>query len=341
MIVHYHYYWVWKYVAFAVLAAILPFVALIVLKIFQKFSSGKCRSRVCLKGKTAIVTGGSHGIGYETALSLASRGCRVIIADKCDGAKAVNKIIEYTNNEEVLTKHLDLSSLQSVRKFAKEINDTESRLDILINNAGVGLAGSKHTDDGLQKTMQVNHFGPFLLTHLLTDLLKKSAPSRIIFVSSALAFCSYLSLANLNPPKEQKLTMIGSSFVYGNSKLCNIITANGFAEKLKDSGVTSNSLHPGLVITHIYKKSAKILGWQTVENIFRATILYFYGKNVEEGAQTTIHLAVSNKMKEVTGKHFWDCRAFPMPPGTWNQQFCNDIWEESEKLVNLKETEKI
>ncbi|XP_019876628.2 retinol dehydrogenase 12 [Aethina tumida] len=341
MIIHYQYYWVWKYLAFAVLAVTLPIAGLVALKIIQKLSSGRCRSKVCLVGKTAIVTGGATGIGYETALALASRGCRVIIADKVDATKAINRITQHTNNTNVVLKYLDLSSFQSVRKFAKDINSNESRLDILINNAGVGTAGNKHTDDGLNVTMQINHFGPFLLTHLLTDLLKKSAPSRIIFVSSASAFVNNLSLSNLNPVRDHPLNIIRTSFIYGNSKLCNIITANCFAEKLKDSGVTSNSLHPGLVFTDIYNKSARLLGLETLSNIFKATVVYIYGKSVEEGAQTTIHLACSNKMAGVTGKHFWDCRSFPLPPGAWNKKFCADVWEETEKLVQLKEEEKI
>lgn len=108
------------------------------------------------------------GIGYETALILASRGCRVIIADRKDATKVKEKIIEITQNNDIEVKLLDLTSLQSVRKFAKDITSNEERLDILINNAEVSSLGNKHTDDGLHATMQVNHFGPFLLTHLLT-----------------------------------------------------------------------------------------------------------------------------------------------------------------------------
>lgn len=107
------------------------------------------------------------GLGFQTALVLASRGARVILADKLDGSKAKRKIIEKTHNTNIVTKYLDLASLSSVRKFAQEINASEERLDILINNAGVGTVGNKYTDDGLHPTMQINHLGPFLLTHLL------------------------------------------------------------------------------------------------------------------------------------------------------------------------------
>ncbi|KAJ8977941.1 hypothetical protein NQ317_017409 [Molorchus minor] len=271
-----------KYLAFAAITVSLPIIALIILKIIQKLSAGKVKSLVCLVGKTAIVTGGCSGIGFETALVLASRGCRVILADRSDGARAKKKIIEITHNTNIETKHLDLASLQSVRKFANDINGTEERLDILINNATVGAAGSKHTDDGLNAAMQINHFGPFLLTHLLTDLLKKSAPS-----------------------------------------------------------LTSNSLHPGLVYGDLPLADKHMISFNTLINLARVIVLMIYGKSEEEGAQTTIHLALSNKVKNITGKHFWDCRMFPPPPGAWNSKFCDAIWKKSEELVHLKPEEKL
>ncbi|KAG5898752.1 hypothetical protein JTB14_010962 [Gonioctena quinquepunctata] len=340
MIVH-SYPFYFKYLIFAVVLASLPVIALILLKFIQKFSAGKVRSLVCLIGKTAIVTGGNSGIGFETAVVLASRGCRVIIADRNDSSKAKAKIVSITNNTNIETKLLDLTSLQSVRKFAKDINATEERLDILINNAGVTNFGNKHTDDGLHATMQINHFGPFLLTHLLADLLKKSAPSRIIFVSSALAFCSNLTSENLNQRKGHPLTLLRTSLIYANSKLANVIAANGFAERLKEYGVTSNSLHPGLINTNLFLWSTKHIGLDTLVKLFSSIVLPIYGKNTEEAAQTTIHVALSNQLKHVTGKHFWDCRVFPMPPGAWNEKFCNDIWEASENFVQLKPEEKL
>ncbi|KAJ8920193.1 hypothetical protein NQ315_011854 [Exocentrus adspersus] len=338
MIVYYTYL---KYLAFAVVTVTLPIVALIILKFVQKFSAGKVKSLVCLNGKTAIVTGGSSGVGFETALVLASRGARVILADRKDATNAKNKIIEITHNTNIVTKHLDLSSLQSVRKFAKEINATEERLDVLINNAGVGKVTNKHTDDGLHATMQVNHFGPFLLTHLLSGLLKKSAPSRIIFVSSVFSYCSNLTVENLNYPQGHPLSVFRTSLIFGNSKLANIISSNGFAEKLKEHGVTSNSLHPGLINKPSYVKPGKYFGLQAMAKLARNIVLYAYGKSPEEGAQTTIHLALSNKLKDVSGKYFSDCRVFPLPPGAWNKKFCDAIWEKSEELVQLKPEEKL
>lgn len=107
------------------------------------------------------------GIGYQAALSLASRGCRVILADKDDSSHARDRIIKETNNPNVLSKRLDLQSFKSVRAFAQDIIDTEPKLHILLNNAGVGVTRLQYTVDGLQKTMQVNYYSHFLLTHLL------------------------------------------------------------------------------------------------------------------------------------------------------------------------------
>ncbi|XP_060528550.1 retinol dehydrogenase 12-like [Cylas formicarius] len=337
----YPYYVYLKYIAFAIVALSFPVVGLVLLKLIQKVSAGRCRSLVCLSGKTVIITGGCSGLGLQTALVLASRGARIILADKKDGKAAKSKIVEKTRNTNVVAKHLDLGCLDSVRKFANDINATEERLDVLINNAGVGTAGNQHTEDGLHVTMQINHFGPFLLTYLLTDLLKKSSPSRIIFVSSAAAFISNLSLDNLNYPQGLSPTLLRTTLIYANSKLCNVIAANGFAERLKDSGVTCNSLHPGLVNSSIYLKSAKFVGLKSLALLFRAVVLFAYGKTVEEGAQTTLQLALSNKLKDVTGKHFWDGRVFPMPPGAWNKKFVDDIWTRTEELVKLRPEEKI
>jgi NAD(P)-dependent dehydrogenase (short-subunit alcohol dehydrogenase family) len=185
------------------------------------------------------------------------------MADKQDLTNSRDKIVEATNNCNVVTKHVDFTSLTCVRCFAKEIKEEEERLDVLINNVGVFCLGKERTVDGLQATMQVNHFAPFLLTHLLSgtplrqstspnprpDLLAKSAPSRVIFVSSIGAFFHRLTLANINNPDVSFADGLSSLLVYYNSKLCNIITANGFAKKLKQCRVTCNSLHPGMTAT--------------------------------------------------------------------------------------------
>ncbi|KAF2887693.1 hypothetical protein ILUMI_18480 [Ignelater luminosus] len=139
----------------------------IIIKIFAKLTAGWCKSNAYLGGKTALITGGSTGIGYETALGLAARGCRVIIAHKNEIPHLKEDIIKKTGNSNIVIKHFDMASLESVRELARDINENENRLDMLINNAGVGGWHNCYTKDGLHKSMQINHFGGFLLTHLL------------------------------------------------------------------------------------------------------------------------------------------------------------------------------
>lgn len=150
------------------------------------FAGGVCHSKAKLHGKTVIVTGANTGIGRETALDLAQRGARVILAcrdlDKANAA--ANEIRKTTGNDKVFVKELDLASLKSVRKFAEEFHQTEDRLDILINNAGIMRCPYWKTEDAFEMQLGVNHLGHFLLTNLMLDMLERSQPSRIINVSS-------------------------------------------------------------------------------------------------------------------------------------------------------------
>ncbi|KAJ8868491.1 hypothetical protein PR048_030019 [Dryococelus australis] len=176
------------------------------------------------------------GIGKETARDLAARGARVIMAcrDMKKAEKARDEIVDSTGNRDVVTRKLDLSSFASVRQFAKEVLDTEKRLDILVNNAGVGGTGRKFTEDNILVGMQTNHFAPFLLTVLLADLLKKSAPSRIVTVSS-IAHRSYKF--NINDMNGER--SFNDIKIYCVSKLANILMSNELARRLQGTGNTS------------------------------------------------------------------------------------------------------
>ncbi|KAK9738403.1 short chain dehydrogenase [Popillia japonica] len=302
---------------------------------------GVSRSNTCLVGKTVLITGGNSGIGFETALALAGRGARIVIADKNDATESIRKIAEETSNKNITYKHLDLSSLTSVRKFAKEINKEEPRLDILINNAGASGLGDQLTEDGLQIGMQVNHFGPFLLTHLLIDLLKKSAPSRIIFVSSLCAFFNNLKIENLNSKTRMIFDVCAESWLYGNTKLMNVITAKILGDKLGEFGVTTYSLHPGVVNTPIYRNFSGENALYLWKFFLYTILLPLYGKTPREGAQTTIECALSKEFGKQTGKYYMDCRPFLLPWEVADKKFCAELWRKSEELVQLQESEKI
>jgi len=297
---------------------------------YCKFTNGICRSQKQLNGKTAIVTGANTGIGKETALDLARRGAKVILAcrDMTKGKIVCDEIIAHSNNRNVEVRYLDLTSLATVRKFAKDIIKTESHLEILVNNAGAGGLGREKTVDNLQIGMQVNHFGPFLLTCLLVGLLKKSAPSRIIMVSSVMHKFANFDLNNLNSEKS-----FNDIQVYNCSKLANILVANELSRKLNGTGVTVNSLHPGAVATDIYR----LLPW-----LIRTTINFFVGfvfKNAQEGAQTSIYLAVSDEVEGLSGKYFADCKEAKMSKKAMDKSLAKKLWEKSEALVGLKPKE--
>ncbi|XP_063824580.1 retinol dehydrogenase 14-like [Ostrinia nubilalis] len=280
-----------------------------------------------LVGKVVIVTGGNNGIGFEAAKDLAERGAKVILAcrNADRGTRARDKIIKETENKEVYFKPLDLASFKSVKAFAEDILKNEKRLDILINNAGMFGSGHSTTEDGLLLDMQTNHFGPFLLTSLLLPLLKSSAPSRIVNVSSMAYSFADLDLDNLNFDHGK----YSPYKVYGATKLCNVLMTVELAERLKGTGVTVNSLHPGVIYTDIalnvpLAKYAFIL--------FRP----FY-KTPWQGAQTTTYLAVSPEVQNVSGKYFVDCREKPTTELAGNSETARKLWEISEKLVHIKQ----
>ncbi|XP_069675743.1 retinol dehydrogenase 14-like isoform X2 [Periplaneta americana] len=272
------------------------------------------------------------GIGKETARDLARRGARVILAcrDMKKAEEALKDIVASTGNSNLEAQHLDVSSLASVRKFADHINKTENRLDVLVNNAGVAAINYKLTSDNLLIGMQVNHFGPFLLTCLLIELLKRSAPSRIIMVSSVLHAYAKFDIDNLNSEK-----WFSSTQVYNCSKLANIMVANELARRLKGTGVTANSLHPGAVLTDV---------WRHLSGVTKAivtSVLKVFCKDAVEGAQTTIYLAVSEEVEGVTGKYFVDCKEKQPRRLALNEGIAKKLWEKSEILVGLKPEENL
>ncbi|XP_046635257.1 retinol dehydrogenase 13-like isoform X3 [Daphnia pulicaria] len=232
---------------------LLILVVLGVIKAYLILTTGVCTSTKKLTGKTVIITGANTGIGKETALDLAKRGARVILAcrDPKKAAIAKEDIIRESRNKNVFIRQLDLTSLKSVRKFAADILKSELRLDVLINNAGCATIEKKLTEDGLEVQMQSNHFGHFLLTNLLLGLLKKSAPSRIIFVSSmAHSQTKTLDLNNLNSELSYN-----TGTVYFYSKLCQVLCTRHLAPLVIKSGVTVNCLHPGAVKTEIFRNA--------------------------------------------------------------------------------------
>ncbi|KAK9874728.1 hypothetical protein WA026_005543 [Henosepilachna vigintioctopunctata] len=219
----------------------------------------KSDSLACLNGKTAIVTGGSSGIGYATATLLASRGCKVIIACRRDPTREIENIKKRTGNRNITFKRLNLCSLNSVRTFAEEIKKEEKKIDILINNAGAIHVNQKISEDSLNALMQTNYFGAFLLTHLLVEAMKTSSSARVVFLSSAFAHQHRLNSEYLNI-KEFDNGAFNTYTLYSNSKLCNILAAQEFAKRLKPRGILVNAADPGAAKTAIVPQIKVIEG---------------------------------------------------------------------------------
>nr|XP_053631917.1 retinol dehydrogenase 11-like isoform X1 [Cherax quadricarinatus] len=310
-------------------------VLTLAVKFVYRYQSGRCTSKTRLVGKTAIVTGASAGIGKVTARDLAQRGARVILACRNveKAATVAEDIKKTTGNKDVVVRQVDTSDLTSVRKFAKDILNTETALHILVNNAGLnGFDTKKLTADGLELTMATNHFGPFLLTNMLLGLLKASGPSRVVNVSSVVY--TYGSSLNVDDLNYEKNKYPGSFISYSQSKLANILFTRELAEKLRGTAVTANSLHPGIVATEmIWKGEARL------SNYFFGPLIWFLGKDAELGAQTTIYLAVSDEVNNVTGKYFVDCKESDISDLAKDAGLAKKLWEASEQIVKLKPEE--
>ena len=246
---------------------LVGFVALLlifyyVLRVY-KVNGVPCRSRQRLDGKTVIITGGNTGIGKEVALDLAKRGGRVVIAcrDMRKGATAQKEIKEESGNENVILKKLDLASIQSIHEFTNQVLREEPHIHVLICNAGVMFTPYGRTEDGFELQFGINHLGHFLLTNLLLDRIKESAPSRIVVVSSLAQFTGYLDFDDMMWTKRYN-----PQLAYCRSKLANVMFARELAKRVKGSGVTVCSLHPGTVYTEITRYFFS--GWLIVLKVY-------------------------------------------------------------------------
>ena len=212
------------------------------------FAGGVCRSKALLNGKTVIITGANAGIGKETAVDLARRNARVIMACRSveKGEKAAVEVRKRSESDNVVFMQLDLASLTSVRQFAARVLEEEPRLDVLINNAGVMACPYTKTEDGFEMQFGVNHLAHFLLTNLLLDRLKEAPSARIVNVSSRGYTFGKINFNDLG--SEQSYKPWGA---YGQSKLANILFTSTLAKRLEGTSVTTNVLHPGMVRTNL------------------------------------------------------------------------------------------
>jgi len=273
--------------------------------------------------KTAVITGGNSGIGLETARELVRRGFRVIITGR-DGAK-LEAAARAIGGAEVRVG--DFASLAQVRALAEQLSH-EPRIDVLINNIGVALTERRVTADGNEMMLQVNHLSPFLLTSLLIEKLKASAPARIINVASR----AHLSARDFGFDDFQFAHSYNVGKAYGRTKLYNVLFTRELARRLAGTGVTANALHPGVIRTQI-GMDGDLRG---LANFVWSILVRLRGSPVEEGARVPVYLATAPEVEGVTGKYFSnDCRETEPSALARDDAAARRLWEMSEKLVGL------
>ena len=275
-----------------------------------------------LKGKTALVTGATNGIGLVTARELAHMGAQVTILSrnpaKC-AAVAEKLSAESANPVEFIAA--DLSTLAGIMQAAATFKQRHTRLHILVNNAGAMFTRRKLTSDGYEMTFALNHLNYFLITILLLDILKASAPARIVNVSSGAHLRATLDLDNLQ--SEKSFSSMGA---YGQSKLANVLFTNELARKLEGTGVTANAVHPGFIATGFARNNGLFY------NLGMKLIGLFIRKP-EQGAQTSIYLASSPEVEGVSGKYFVDCKPAETNPLANDQALAEKLWQASLELT--------
>nr|CAH7752542.1 unnamed protein product [Callosobruchus chinensis] len=301
--------------------------AIALLKLYAYLSCGYFHQRVKMEGKTVVITGANGGIGKETAREIAKRGARVVMGCRNleSGKKARDEIAESTNNQNIVVKKLDLSSQRSIREFAEDVLKTEPKLDVLIHNAGTAESKFQLTEDGVELTMATNHFGPYLLTHLLIDLLKRSKPSRIVIVASEL-----YRFASLDPTKINPQSSWFPPYLYYVSKYANICFTLELARRLEGTGVTANCLHPGMIDSGIWRNVPAPFSW-----LVQMVVKGFF-KTPKQGCQTSVYLACSEEVEKVTGKYFMDCAETSLSSGATDESKAKKLWEETEKYIKFK-----
>ncbi|XP_078133958.1 retinol dehydrogenase 14-like [Sander vitreus] len=283
-----------------------------------------------MNGKTVIVTGANSGIGKATAAGIVKLQGRVIMAcrDLRRAEEAAREILQETGSDrsQLIVKQLDLASLSSVHTFCRDIIKEEPRLDVLINNAGVYQCPYAQTEDGFEMQFGVNHLGHFLLTHLLLNLLKQSAPSRVVVVSSKLYKHGHINFEDLN--SEQSYD---KAFAYSRSKLANLLFTRELARRLEGSGVAVNALTPGIVRTNLGRHvHVPVLAKPLFDLLSRGLF-----KSPEEGAQTSVYLACSPDVEGVQGKCFADCKPQVLLEKATDPEVASKLWDMSEIMVGI------
>ena len=284
---------------------------------------------VDMTGKVVMVTGATNGIGQAAALELATMGATVVLIGRNSQklAQTVSDIKRDSGHDNVHSFRADLSVMDEIRTLAATFKQQFDRLDVLLNNAGVILSQRQLSQDGYELTFATNHLNYFLLTHLLLDVLKASAPARIVNVSSdAHRSAAIFDFDNLDGSNAYGM---GGFRAYGQSKLANVLFTRELARRLAGSGVTANAVHPGTINTGFGKNNGGMMG--LVMRVIGPLLL----KSPEEGAKTLVYLASSPEVDGVTGEYFTDCNSVAPSVAAQDDDSAKRLWAISAEMTGL------
>ena len=273
-----------------------------------------------------LITGGNAGIGKATAIALAKKGAKIIIAcrNETKAQAAVSEIKKAAKNEEIYSLICDLASLDSVRNCAQNYRQQFGQLDILVNNAGLITDKLQFTKDGFELQIGVNHLGHFLLTTSLIDLLEKSTEPRIINVSSKAHYKGKIRFDTFNG--EGGAERYNGMAAYGQSKLANILFTKEIINRYPN--ICSHALHPGVVGTEIAGKNDNKTLWRVLWKMLSPVML-----SPTKGAKTSVYLASSREALATNGLYFDKQKAIPPAAIANDAALAKELWEVSEALV--------
>ena len=280
-----------------------------------------------MQNKTALITGGTSGIGHSTAVLLARKGYDIFIVGRSEEAcRLVVDELKAIHPRGNFGYYLcDLLSQAQVRKTAQQIRLAHASLDVLVNNAGGVFASRMLTDEGFEKTFALNHLAYFTLTRELLPLLQAAPHARIVCVSSNSHLKGKIEFDNLQGEKNYFIMS-----QYENTKLMNVLFVKELARRLQGTGITVNGLHPGVVKTKIGNKSKNLLfgtAWQLIAAVA--------GISEERGAATSVYLASSPEAEGVTGRYFYNSKESKVNPIADDESVAKKLWEFSEELTAI------
>jgi NAD(P)-dependent dehydrogenase (short-subunit alcohol dehydrogenase family) len=281
-----------------------------------------------VEGKVCVVTGSNSGIGRETALGLAQKNAKVVMVVRNleRGKRAREEIVSKSLKDNVDLMICDLSSMESIRGFVQAFKTNYERLDVLINNAGAVFYKRQITADGFERTLAVDYLAPFLLTHELLPILKSSAPSRIINISSGFYKSGKIDFNDLQSEKKYRWRT-----AYANAKLMILMFTYELARRLINNRVTVNAVLPGFVATNLGKNS----GSRSQYTMFK--LMRPFQTSAQKAAKTPLYLASSKEVEGITGKCFAKMKEVETSQGSHDQQTQKILWETTLKLLGISD----